>query len=129
MISFQNILEACNNPHKRGKKGNEGSCEDLLVYEGDVNSSGEIRNRASCCGITNGKQHKGGSYNKDQKTVEDDLKYHNYNKRIMMQPVVLPCNHGYCQECITNHMTDMVSSFNKFTHNLQYFYIKKLHLS
>eukprot|EP00026_Physarum_polycephalum_P000328 Phypoly_transcript_00328.p1 GENE.Phypoly_transcript_00328~~Phypoly_transcript_00328.p1 ORF type:complete len:1301 (-),score=247.36 Phypoly_transcript_00328:874-4776(-) len=24
----------------------------------------------------------------------------------MMQPVILPCNHGYCQECIT-HMIDM----------------------
>jgi hypothetical protein len=127
MISYQNILEACNNPQKRGKRGNEASKtpsnpeyeqrdtsnshESLSTVDGDVNSSGELTKNSSCCGpLSNGK-HKNGSA-KDLKTSEESFtKYNNYNKRIMRQPAILPCNHGYCQECVT-HMTDMVSSLS-----------------
>ena len=135
MISYQNILEACNNPHKRGnKRGTDGSktpgspdpdtsntsSENLKLDDHhDVNPCIDSTN-TSCCGvISNGKQHKSSecSSPKDQKTAEESFnkgKQNSHNKRIMVQPVVLPCNHGYCQECIT-HLTDMVSS-------LQYIY-------
>jgi hypothetical protein len=119
MISYQNILEAS---QKRGnKKGNEGNktpgntpdneCE---CSTDDVSSSGEYTNSLCCGARGNGKHHKSGNNSpKDIKNIVDGhvTKYNNYNKRIMMQPVILPCNHGYCQECIT-HMTDMVSIFN-----------------
>jgi hypothetical protein len=105
------ILEACNNPQRRGKRSSEASktlvssndhdnsSEDLLSLD-DIHchSSGEFSN-TSCCGISNGNKHK---FIGNQRASK-----YNHNKRIMMEPVILPCNHGYCQECIT-HMTDMV---------------------
>lgn len=127
MISYQNILEACNNPPRRSNKrsseasktpcsnsdhhdtSNHSSTEDLFNIE-DIHchSNGHAGEyNASCCGI-NSNGNKPPHNNKHGGNQRTSSTKYNHNKRIMVEPVILPCNHGYCQECIT-HMTDMVS--------------------
>jgi len=111
MTYYQDILETSTGSNKKGNKRNVDPTKSLDHTYSNNNDTDDLISRddsddgsSYCCSPIIKHKHSPAS-TKEHKIDQN----HSCSARIMSHPVVLPCSHGYCHECVLN-LTNMISN-------------------